>query len=193
MKFVRETPQEWCIQGTPYTTCTVNDTYPTGVHQDAGDLDEGFSCLTVARRGSYTGGFLTFPRYEVAVDMQDGDLILMNAHDWHGNTAMQCECGTPLGHSEGLKGTGPCKACGAQRISVVLYYRTNMARCGTQEQEQEKAIQRADALNAGPQAPAQDRSVTPAPPIPTLSPEQRAAEAKAYRESRGEPEPLTLG
>jgi hypothetical protein len=32
------THPDWIIPGTPYTTVTVNNTYPTGVHQDAGSL-----------------------------------------------------------------------------------------------------------------------------------------------------------
>jgi hypothetical protein len=88
MKQVARTPEEWVIEGTPFSTITVNNTYPTGVHTDKGDLDEGFSTLTVLRRGSYRGALLTFPEYRVAVDMQDGDLLLMDAHEWHGNTAM---------------------------------------------------------------------------------------------------------
>ena len=148
MKHVRRTPQEWCVPGTPYTTVTLNDTWPTAAHTDKGDLDEGFSCLAVARRGNFTGGWLTFPEYEIAVDLPHGSLILMNAHDVHGNAgAMVCECGTELGHSEGHRGTGPCKKCGAQRISCVMYFRTKMTSCGTSEEEQAKAQDRAERVN----------------------------------------------
>lgn len=144
MARVRETAPEWVIPGTPFTTITVNNTFPTGVHKDAGDLDEGFSCLAVARRGEYRGGRLTFPEYRVAVDMQDGDLILMDAHAWHGNTRMTCACGKEMDGSvelaEGKElGDGPCPECGAERISVVCYFRSKMVQCGTLDEEQEKA------------------------------------------------------
>ena len=115
------TEPDWIISDTPYSTVTVNNTYPTGVHKDQGDLDEGFSNLVVLRRGEYEGGHLTFPKYRVAVNMQDGDLILIDAHEWHGNTNMML-------HSED-----------AERISLVLYYRTNMISCGTPEEEIEHA------------------------------------------------------
>jgi len=88
MAQVAQTPEEWVIEGTPFTTITVNNTYPTGVHTDKGDLAAGFSNVTVLRRGSYTGGLLTFPEYRVAADLHDGDLLLMDAHEWHGNTAI---------------------------------------------------------------------------------------------------------
>ena len=131
---VEATEPDWIIDDTVFTTITVNNTYPTGVHTDKGDLDEGFSCLAVARRGNYTGGRLTFPEYRVAVDMHDGDMILMDAHEWHGNTAIICECGNTLDY-------GPCPDCHAERISVVCYYRTNMDACGTLQEEEEKKIQ----------------------------------------------------
>ncbi len=116
----RQTPDEWVIPETPFTTITVNNTYPTGVHTDKGDLDEGFSCLACVRRGEYEGGMLVFPEYRIGCDMQNGDLLLMDAHQWHGNSQI-------VPHSDD-----------AERISVVCYYRTQMKTCGTQSQEDEK-------------------------------------------------------
>jgi len=127
---VMDTHPDWVIPNTVFTTITINNSYSTGVHTDKGDLDEGFSCLAVARRGTYRGGYLTFPEYRLAVDMQDGDLMLMDAHDWHGNTQMICRCGEPLNRR--------CELCHAERISVVAYYRTEMKTCGSSEQEQQK-------------------------------------------------------
>ena len=45
----------------------------------------------------------------------------MDAHEWHGNTELDL------------------KSADAERISLVLYYRTNMLQCGTAEEEIEKA------------------------------------------------------
>ncbi len=116
------THPDWLVGNTVYTTITVNNTFPTGVHTDSGDLDAGFSCLAVWRRGDYAGGHLTFPEWRVSVDLQDGDLMLMDAHHWHGNTALEL-------HSED-----------AERISLVLYYRTKMISCDTVEEEADKAV-----------------------------------------------------
>lgn len=88
MGHVNRTHPDWRIGRTPFTTITVNNTYPTGVHTDAGDLEEGFSTLACLRRGNYTGGNLVFPEFRVAVDMKHGDVLLMDAHEWHGNTAL---------------------------------------------------------------------------------------------------------
>jgi hypothetical protein len=130
-KVAESTDPAWVVPGTPFSTVTVNNTYPTGVHTDKGDLDEGFSTIACLRRGSYTGGHLVFPEYRVAADMQHGDLMLMDAHQWHGNTALVCACGR--------EPNGCCPDCGAERISVVSYFRTKVASCGTPEEELRKA------------------------------------------------------
>jgi hypothetical protein len=133
MSKVRNTHPDWVIPRTPFTTITVNNSYPTGVHTDKGDLDEGFSTLAVLRKGSYTGGWLTFPEFRLAVDMHHGDLLLMDAHEWHGNTMLVCGvCGSNIN-------SGLHEACGTERISVVSYFRTKMTECGPMEEEMAKA------------------------------------------------------
>jgi Oxygenase domain of the 2OGFeDO superfamily len=121
----------WVVPGTPFTTITVNNTFPTGYHTDKGDLDAGFSAIACLRKGTYAGGELCFPEYKVAVDMQHGDLLLMDAHDWHGNAAIICAC------DKAVKTL--CKNCQAERISVVSYFRTKMTKCGTPEEQLQKA------------------------------------------------------
>lgn len=138
--YARRTPPEWMVPGTVFTTITVNNTYPTGVHTDKGDLDEGFSCLAVCRRGNYLGGVLTWPQYRIGVDLQDGDLLLTDAHEWHGNSRITCECG--------LVADGRCADCGAERISVVCYYRTNMVECGSMEEEDQRRFAVAESRMA---------------------------------------------
>lgn len=142
MAFVRRTPEDWVVPGTPFTTITINNSYPTGVHTDKGDLDAGFSNLTTLRRGSYSGGVFVFAEYRVGVDMQDGDLLLMDAHEWHGNTAMTCnDCGQRMGPPSPIDAH---EACEAERISIVCYYRTKMAECGTAEEEAQRAAAHAE-------------------------------------------------
>lgn len=111
---------EWLIPGTPFTTVTLNNTWPTAAHVDKGDLDQGFSCLAVLRRGDYSGGQLVLPRYGVAVDLHHGDLLLMDAHEVHGNVLIDP-------HDDE-----------AERIAIVAYYRTNVAKCGSKDEEEER-------------------------------------------------------
>jgi hypothetical protein len=128
----RATDPAWVVPGTPFTTVTVNNSFATGCHTDRGDLGEGFSTISCLRLGPYTGGHLVFPQYRIGVDLGHGDLLLMDAHEWHGNTPMACGCGLPVN-------SGPCAACGAERISVVTYFRAGLTRCGTPAAEQERA------------------------------------------------------
>lgn len=158
------THSDWVIKGTPFTTITVNNTYPTGIHTDKGDLDEGFSTLVAMRRGGYTGGWLTFPQYGLAADMQDGDLLLMDAHEWHGNTPILCaRCEASLrkpGHKcedilEDADLAG--RFVSPERVSIVSYFRTLMTGCGSMEEEEarrqegiERSVEKSLGLDPDP-------------------------------------------
>jgi hypothetical protein len=124
------TRPEWVVPGTPFTTVTVNNTYSTGLHRDMGDLAEGFSTLAVCRRGEYQGGVLVFARYRVGVDMRHGDLLLLDPHEWHGNTDIEA------------------MSDDAERISLVAYFRTKVQACGPAEVEEAKAYEYAARRSA---------------------------------------------
>ena len=106
---------KFIIPGTVFTTATVNKTFRTAAHRDAGDLNEGFSNLTVvSNNGKYKGGYLVLPEYRVAVNIRPGDLLLINNHEGiHGNTEMTVE--DPE----------------AERISFVCYFREKMLELGS--------------------------------------------------------------
>lgn len=144
MSQVRSTHPDWVIPHTPFTTITVNNTYPTGVHKDKGDLDEGFSVLSTLRQGEYQGGILSFPEYRIGVDMQDGDVLLMDAHSWHGNTRFVPDI------PRRPRGMPDWDQLNFERISTVAYFRTNMIKCGDMPSEDERRVmlaeQRAAAL-----------------------------------------------
>jgi hypothetical protein len=101
--------QRYLVPETVFTTITVNKSFRTAAHYDAGDLDTGLSNLLVLGDGQYTGGYLIFPQYRVAVDVRPGDLLLVNNHEIiHGNTPIVLN--TPE----------------AERISIVCYFREKM-------------------------------------------------------------------
>lgn len=107
-----ECPPEFVIGRTPFTTLTVNNNVaPAATHKDAGDYKEGLGLISVVRRGSYSGAWLVFPEYRVGVDLQDGDALFFNSHEWHGVTPM-------VKHSDD-----------AERISIVYYMREKMRLC----------------------------------------------------------------
>ena len=66
------------VPETPFTTITVNKTFRTAAHFDAGDLHTGLSNLLVlSNNGNYKGGYLVAPEYRVAVNVRPGDLLLV--------------------------------------------------------------------------------------------------------------------
>jgi Oxygenase domain of the 2OGFeDO superfamily len=119
MRAVRATPPEYVIRGTAFATVTVNRNYVSAVHQDKGDLKEGFGVLSVLRGGEYEGGLLVFPQYRVAVDLRTRDVLLADVHEWHGNTALDGEEGEH------------------ERLSCVFYFRSGMRHCLPPAQELE--------------------------------------------------------
>ena len=110
---------EFLVPGTPFTTVTVNKTFRTAAHYDAGDLDSGLSNLLVlSNNGNFTGGYLVFPEYRMAVNVRPGDLLLVNNHEvMHGNTPIV------LGDAE------------SERVSLVVYFREKMLELGTKVYE----------------------------------------------------------
>lgn len=106
------------VPGTPFTTVTVNKTFRTAAHRDAGDFTEGMSNLLVlSNDGRFTGGYLIFPEIRVAVNVRPGDLLLVNNHEViHANTPIVCEEGS-------------------ERVSLVCYLREKMMELGSYDYE----------------------------------------------------------
>lgn len=114
-KLAIRTARDWVIGKTAFTTMTVNlwnenSDARTPVHTESGDLQEGFGVISVISSGTYTGGYLIFPAYQVAVDMRTTDVLLCDVHEHHANAPI---VGEP----------------GWERIACVLYYRTEMQKC----------------------------------------------------------------
>lgn len=111
------TNRNWVIADTSFTTVTVNRNFRTAVHKDSGDLQEGFGNLCVYREGHYDGGYFCLPEFRVAVDMHNQDMLFVDVHRWHGNTAF--------------------KNCSADwlRIAFVMYYREYMIQCKAPKEE----------------------------------------------------------
>lgn len=107
----KATNRNYVIDGTSFTTITVNKNFVTAVHKDSGDLPQGFGNLCVYREGSFDGCYFCLPEYAVAVDMQNTDMLFVDVHRWHGNTP--------------IRNTSPDYL----RVSFVMYYRENMISC----------------------------------------------------------------
>jgi hypothetical protein len=107
------------VPETVFTTITVNKTFRTAAHRDAGDFTDGLSNLLVlSNNGNYTGGYLILPEVRIAVNVRPGDLLLVNNHEYiHGNTPIELQDDV------------------AERISLVCYLREKMLELGSKEYE----------------------------------------------------------
>jgi len=107
------------VPGTVFTTVTVNKTFRTAAHRDAGDFSDGLSNLLVlSNNGNYSGGYLILPEVRIAINIRPGDLLLVNNHEYiHGNT--------PIVTHDDV----------AERISLVCYLREKMLELGSKEYE----------------------------------------------------------
>lgn len=120
------TNRNFVIGDTSFTTVTVNRDFRTAVHKDGGDWMEGFGNLITYREGDWTRGYFCLPEYRVGIDNQNGDALFVDVHRWHGNDEMV-----------GIEDEGNV------RYSFVLYYRSNMIKCGTPQLELMKIQQQA--------------------------------------------------
>lgn len=119
MEAAKKIDSRFLVPETPFTTVTVNKTFRTACHRDAGDFSDGLSNLLVlSNNGNYSGAYLVFPEYRIAVNVRPGDLLLVNNHEIiHGNT--------PIVTHDDV----------AERISLVCYLREKMLELGSYEYE----------------------------------------------------------
>ena len=94
------------LNGTAFTTITVNVTVQSFYHRDGKNFDGGVGILTALTQGDYEGQELCFPELRLAFDIRDGDFI--------------CGDTTNLVHANlGFRS----KSDNAERVSFVFYAR----------------------------------------------------------------------
>lgn len=128
MAISRGTNQNYRIADTSFTTVTVNRNFQTAVHKDSGDFPNGFGNLCCQRTGHYEGCYFTLPEYRVAIDLQNTDMLFVDVHRWHGNTAFKDAAGKLYTLEE-------LPAAPFERISFVMYYREYMYKCKQPSEE----------------------------------------------------------
>ena len=85
-----------------YTTLSPNRYTQEGsprmsYHIDSGDLEEGLTTMAIFKEGNISGNYLVFPRYRIAVDRGDGDVVIGDSTQVHGVTpiigdGIACHC-----------------------------------------------------------------------------------------------------
>ena len=127
----KNTAPTWMIKSgegiTPFTTITCNRSWRTAAHVDKGDLKEGFGVMCCL--GDFGGCDLVFPRYRCAVRYREGDVLLANVHEVHGNT--------PLLNPDG---SVPEVGREPERLVCVFYYQEKMEQCAITHDEETEWI-----------------------------------------------------
>lgn len=119
-EYAKATDKNYIIKDTCFTTVTINKDFQTAVHKDAGDLKKGFGNLTSYKTDGLKGGYFVLPEWKIAFDLCSCDLLLVDVHQWHGNTPMTKESEED------------------ERISFVMYYREKTIKCLAPKDELER-------------------------------------------------------
>jgi hypothetical protein len=113
--------KRFLVSDTVFTTLTVNHNWRTACHRDAGDLHEGFSniCGITGPDGKgWRGAEFMLPEYRIAINLQPGDLLLVNNHGGiHANDALD-------------------ETYDNDRLTLVSYFREKMVDLGPWDYEQ---------------------------------------------------------
>jgi hypothetical protein len=124
------------IDGTAFSTLTVNMNFRTALHKDAGDYQQGFGNLSVIEWGKYHGGETLFPRFGLGFNLRTGDFVAMDVHEWHTNAPIH-ETAEDAAFNKTLpdirtrdEKTGVIGSQERyQRISFVCYFREKLEHC----------------------------------------------------------------
>ena len=79
------------IGGAPITALSANKyttegTQRMSAHVDGKDLEFGMTTMCVFRIGEFKGAYLTWPRYGIAIEADDGDVLIGDSNELHGVT-----------------------------------------------------------------------------------------------------------
>ena len=83
-----QSPEDFLIPDTNFSTLTINMDWRTASHKDKGDCKNGLTAFTVKDIDGFKGGELCFPTYNIALDVREGDLVLFNPHKIHCNNKL---------------------------------------------------------------------------------------------------------
>ena len=90
----RHIREEHRIKGSSVTTMSANrynasQSRAMSAHVDSGDLSAGLTTMCCFREGDYSGAYLTFPRYGIAIDAPDNSVIITDSLEVHGVTPIK--------------------------------------------------------------------------------------------------------
>jgi hypothetical protein len=125
--FVSGIHPDWVIAGTVFTSGFISRNSAYAAHRDTGNLSLplGLDVLGLIGQGDVAGGFLIYPRYRLAINLQHRDVLLFDQHELHGNSTILA--GDP----------------NRERISIIMYVRRSLIHFGSAAKECRKAQQHA--------------------------------------------------
>lgn len=116
LAMAKATHPNYVIKDTAFTTITVNKNWRTAYHTDQGDYEYGFGNLVTYCENVEPTLFI-LPRFKIAIDIRNCDLLLADVHQYHGNSPI-------------IK-----KSKDGVRVSFVMYYREKMIKCMSPSKE----------------------------------------------------------
>jgi hypothetical protein len=171
MKTVTASVPEYMINDTIFSTVTVNYNWQTAAHVDKGDYRNGYSVLTVCEQGTWEGCYFGYPQYGICFDLREGDMAIIDPHEYHCNTELHL------------------KSDDAVRLSLVLYFREGMLKCANSSESAEinpKVVTRASSMHlAGCALKGTSGGTSAAPPPPEIDLGQNGLDTSNYRASYG--------
>tara|TARA_B110000908_G_scaffold72976_1_gene88038 strand:+ start:151 stop:1449 length:1299 start_codon:yes stop_codon:yes gene_type:complete len=139
---------KFAIDGTSFSTVTINYSWRTALHRDAGDLVEGFGNLIVLKdptnKNDYDGCYTGFPQYGIAINVQPGDFLAMNVHEWHCNTEFKPKHTNIIGKWSNREIVNNWYF---NRLSMVCYLREKMIRCKNMRSDKVQLLQTKKSKN----------------------------------------------
>ena len=100
-----------CIEGTAFSTATINLNFRTAAHRDIGSF-HGYNIMGVLHSGLPLAApaWFMLPRYKIAIDVRHRGAVAVNVHEWH--------CNAPVTEHPDATRRAP-----SHRMSVVAYLR----------------------------------------------------------------------
>lgn len=137
---------DFVIADTCFSTVTMNYSWRTACHRDAGDFKDGFGNILVCENKNspykFKGCYLGFPQYGVCINVRHGDFCATNVHEWHCNTEFKPDFDTSIleNYYNNINKSNKKKPNNDQilnlrnkwyynRLSMVFYLREKMIRC----------------------------------------------------------------
>tara|TARA_A100000172_G_scaffold62027_1_gene41450 strand:+ start:1915 stop:3522 length:1608 start_codon:yes stop_codon:yes gene_type:complete len=121
LQLMADTPSNWRLGDSPWTSGIINDTSPLNYHKDQGNTSGSWSAMLTMRE-NVSGGYLHIPELDCYIACEDMTLAVFNGQSlMHGVTPLRPE------------------RPDAKRYTIVWYAKARFANTGASEEELKRA------------------------------------------------------